>query len=419
MFLINRFRVLSLAAFIAFVVSSAHAQMVIYDWSVKGDAPKSYPTITRRQAVTIRIENVNDILFSYRMRVTQRRFDSSDFDAIARLLIKQTPQPSSAPNALPDPCNPLNRALEEALRTAKKAIKEDVNLPIGYADQTSHPSISLKDSLDAWRGHAQAIDAVNNAYKAVIIKCTSTPHENEYRQFIAAVDKIRQKINRPHFIEESHTLDPASHVSVTVDEIYEGETISTATFSFDTEDVLTLSAGAMFSRIQDRTYEARKDPTSTLNTLTVEGNSQATPSLVALLNYSLGALHLDRENFGLALSAGPVLRVGGQADTSSFGFFTGISGHLYRRFFITPGLHFGQFADFPVGFSNGTRYRRISASSIPSNDGLPDSVWQLLSKRRASTPLGLEIRRLVAMKLEATRSQRRRRRMTTAPRILE
>ena len=358
MFRINRFRFLIAAAVVVFGISSANAQVVIYDWKVKGDAPKSYPTITRRQAVTIRIENVNDILFSYRMRVTQRRFDSSDFDSIAGLAITRI-QP--APGDAVDICDSLNMTLQSRLDTAQKAITDDDKLPIGYARQPSHPSIPLQDSLDAWLSHAPAIEAVRSAYQAVINKKCSVTHANEHRRFMAAVDDIIRLVNRPHFIEESHTLDPATHVSVTVDEVYDGATISTATFTFDTEDVLTLSAGAMFSRIQDRTYEARKDPTSTLNTLTVTGNSQATPSLVALLNYSLGALRLDGERAGLALSAGPVLRVGGKSETSSFGFFTGISGHLHRRIFVTPGFHFGEFADFPVGFGNG--------SAVPSDFG--------------------------------------------------
>ena len=55
------------------------------------------------------------------------------------------------------------------------------------------------------------------------------------------------------------------------------------------------------------------------------------------------------------------MKIGTKSDASSFGFFTGISGHLYRRFYITPGFHFGQFADFPVGFGNG--------STVPSDFG--------------------------------------------------
>ena len=54
------------------------------------------------------------------------------------------------------------------------------------------------------------------------------------------------------------------------------------------------------------------------------------------------------------------MKLGG-GDESPFGFFTGISGHLYHRFYVTPGIHFGQFADFPVGFGNG--------STVPENFG--------------------------------------------------
>lgn len=371
---IKRFQLLIAAALLFLGVSAAQAQVVVYDWAVKGTAPKSYPTITRRQAVNIRIENVNDILFNYRMRVSQKRFDSSDFDTFAGLSItKMNPAPGVA-----DDCQNSNATLQNALEAAKKAINKDPNLPVGYAARPSHPSVPLKDSLDAWRKlERNEIAKVEDAYHAIDPQKCAVLHKDQYDRFIEAIEKLRRKINSSHYIEESHTLSPGSHVTVIVDEIYEGETTATATFSFDTEDVLTLSAGAMFSRIQDRTYEARKDPTSDLNTLTVTGNSRATPSLVALLNYNLGALNMDWDRGGFALSAGPVLRVGGKSETSSFGFFTGISGHLYHRIFFTPGVHFGQFADFPVGFSNG--------ASVPANFG------ELTPVKRWTARFGLAI----------------------------
>lgn len=372
---IKRFHLLLAAALLILGVSTAQAQVVVYDWAVKGDAPKSQPTITRRQAVNIRIENVNDILFKYRMRVSQKRLDTSDFDTIAKLLITRVPTPPGITDA--NNCQLLNSTLQNRLEAATEAINKDPNLPVGYAAGPSHASVPLKDSVDAWRklerNEIARVEVARNAIKA---PCTIF-HQDQYDRFMEAITKLQRKVYSPHYIEESHTLNPGSHVTVIVDEIYEGETTATATFSFDTEDVLTLSAGAMFSRIQDRTYEARKDPTSDLNTLTVTGNSRATPSLVALLNYNLGALHMDWDRGGFALSAGPVLRVGGKSETSSFGFFTGISGHLYHRIFFTPGVHFGQFADFPVGFSNG--------SSVPANFG------ELTPVKRWTARFGLAI----------------------------
>lgn len=375
---INRFQLFSAAALLLFVVSAAQAQGVIYDWAVKGDTPKSTPTITRHQTVNIRIENVNDILFKYRIRVSQKRFDSSDFDAIAKLLITKVPNAGVGAADAAATCQNLNATLQNRLDAATKAINEDQNLPEGYAARTTHPSVPLQDSLNAWRKlERNEIAKVDIAYDAIKSAGCELQIKDQYAKFDAAVTNLRRKINGPHFIDEGHTLDPGSHVTVTVDQTYDGETNDTATFSFDTEDVLTLSAGAMFSRIQDRTYEPRKDPTSTLNTLTVTGNSQATPSLVALLNYNLGALHMDWDRWGFALSAGPVLRVGGKSETSSFGFFTGVSGHLYHRIFFTPGFHFGQFSDFPVGFANG--------SSVPANFG------ELTPVKRWTARFGLAI----------------------------
>ena len=36
---------------------------------------------------------------------------------------------------------------------------------------------------------------------------------------------------------------------------------------------------------------------------------------------------------------------------SNVGFFGGVSAHLWKRFYVTPGIHVGEFADFPPGFT--------------------------------------------------------------------
>ncbi|HKP81431.1 MAG TPA: hypothetical protein VJT69_05410 [Pyrinomonadaceae bacterium] len=359
-------------------ISTVNAQ-VIYDWAKGGDTPKSVPNITRRQKVRIDVININDILYSYKIEVTQTPLDTDDFAAIKNILLG-APKPAPATDVLPR-CDVRENALRKALDDATKEINKDANLPTGYAASGSTTSIPLKDSIAAWVSHADAIAKTRAAYKALVDdSCTQTVDPQllkDYLDFDTAVTRIQKIVDGPHVISTDEEIGPATHVSVKVIELFGPKTISTKTFSFDTADILTLSAGAMFSRIQDRTYEARKDPTSELNTLTVTGNSRATPSLVALLNYSLGALHMDWDKGGFALSAGPVLRVGGQSETSSFGFFTGISGHLGHRIFFTPGFHFGQFADFPVGFGNG--------SSVPANFG------ELTPVKRWTSRFGLAI----------------------------
>jgi hypothetical protein len=92
-------------------------------------------------------------------------------------------------------------------------------------------------------------------------------------------------------------------------------------------------------------------------------------ALVVLFNYhDPFAWPLNRRNFGLTLSAGPVYDISqGKADTSRLGVFTGLSVHLWNRLFVTPGVHFGEFADFPQGF-------HAAGEPVPANFGTPTPV---------------------------------------------
>jgi hypothetical protein len=132
---------------------------------------------------------------------------------------------------------------------------------------------------------------------------------------------------------------------------------------------LTLSAGALFSEIQNRAYTSVSAPaasgTATMNVLSVSGISRFNPTAVALMNYEIP--QLDWERVGFALSTGPVFRLGSKSDASSFGYFAGVSVHLFHRFYFTPGFHFGQFADFPAGFSQVNQ-------TVPSGLSAPTAV---------------------------------------------
>lgn len=362
-----KYRAGLMVAIILIAVASVSAQSVVYDWTSDSKTPESYPTIRRRQTVTFRIKNVNKILYTYRLEITQTPRQADDFSHIAGLLRQL--RGSQAEALSQDPCERARTLAENDTKAAIEAIAADEKLPIRYARLNPKVSVPLGESVAAWNSHGDAIASAETRIREYRNRCSSEipnhPHlDRLFTDFLDTVEKLRRLVRRaiddPDFVRD-HTIDPGNDVSVTVDELFGTETIKTRTFTFPGVDVLTLSAGALFSRIPDRTYEARKAPDSELNLLTVEGNSRATPSLVALLNYSLGSIGLDHNNAGLALSAGPVLKLGNQSDASSFGFFAGVSAHLYHRFYITPGIHFGQFADFPVGFRNG--------STVPENFG--------------------------------------------------
>jgi hypothetical protein len=353
-----------LCAISAFGPITASAQKVTYDWSGNSKTADA-PRITRTQPVKFEIQNVNDILFSYKLEVTQKSMDFDDFGLIKKLIPNLSPATHSG--------NSCGAALIQAttkLKFAADQIDKDPKLPVGYAASAQHISISLNDSKNAWNTlRGGVIQVAIDKAEAAIQVCPSSSDllktfvSDSYNPFKKKVDSITAKVNSPHVFEDTHELSPGSDVTATVYEKFNNETIGSKTFSFSVGDILTLSAGALFSRIPDRSYQARKTPGSTDNVLAVEGNSRLTPGVVALLHYSLGALHpkLDGDNVGLALSAGPIVRFGSQGSTTSFGFFTGVSAHLYHRFYFTPGFHFGQFADFPVGFHNG--------STIPANFG--------------------------------------------------
>jgi hypothetical protein len=348
---------------------ASYAQTVVYDWSGNSKTPESYPQIHSTQLVRFRIKKVNNILFSYRLEVTQTPIAGHDFDVLKEL----TPFGAAESAKFSKTKSACEQEVEKAkgvLDAALEKINGDPKLPPGYAALPKHETVNVDDSIAAWNSTQGVRDDVEKSATKVRNACSGglDGFEVVYMTYSTAVREIDNLVKGPHEYVDEHELSPGNDVSVTVYELYTGQTVQSKTFSFSGTDVLTLSAGSLFSRIPDRSYEARKEPGQNENFLTVEGNSRFTPAIVALLNYSLGGLYskLDRENYGLALSAGPVVRFGGKSETSAFGFFTGLSANLYHRFYLTPGIHFGQFADFPAGFQNG--------STVPANFGQLDPV---------------------------------------------
>lgn len=357
-----------------FAASTTLAQKVTYDWSSNSKTADA-PRLNRTQPVTFEITNVNDILFSYELEVTQKATDFDDFGLIQKVIPAKIF--TGAGQCMPT----LNDAKSE-LQKAIDAIDRDPKLPAGYAKTSPHVSVSLQDSRKAWNDlRANEMEAAIRKAEAAISVCGAHPDlrkflDDAYNPFKKRVDSLNDKVNNtPHIFIRTKTLSPGGDVTATVYEQFGTVVVSTKTFSFTVADTtLTLSAGPLFTGIPDRSYQSRKTPAGPDNVVVVENNSRLTPGIVALLNYSLGAVNrrLDGENTGLALSAGPVVRFGTQGTSSSFGFFTGVSAHLRHRFFFTPGFHFGQFADFPVGFGAG--------SKVPANFGELNPVKRWTTK---------------------------------------
>jgi hypothetical protein len=166
-------------------------------------------------------------------------------------------------------------------------------------------------------------------------------------------------------------LDSTEGYDVVVQETLGGKptTAAAKTYHLDPgRKILTASAGFVLTTLHARSYSSvtapdPADPTMTKNVLGVDGGGGVRPALAALLNYHVACLL--RCQVGLAISAGPLFDIAnGKADTSHFGFFGGPSVHLWNRLYLTPGIHVGEFADYPLGFSQ-------AGQPIPTGMGTP------------------------------------------------
>lgn len=341
----------------------AKGQDIVYDWANK-ELISSPSRVNRTRTYTVRIKNINNILYTYRVTHTSEAVPTDDLAKILDLLKKSLPAGNAA--FQPSGCQQLDDA-RALIETITSSINNSDVLPFKLrAMKPPVRSILLQDTLGGWAPIQKDLDTLRVTVVG-ISSCNLTQKqkddfEAELTTFNALVNPIEAKVKSSHEYIDSVQLSPGNKEHFDVEELFNGVTTQDGKKSFEFtpgSNILTLSGGVLFSRVPNQSYEARKSPDSSENVLVVQGNSKFRPEGVALLNYLIP--YLDNDTAGLAISAGPVVRFGGTGDTSSLGFFTGISGHLYHRFYVTPGVHFGQFADFPVGFFEGR--------TVPANFG--------------------------------------------------
>ena len=189
------------------------------------------------------------------------------------------------------------------------------------------------------------------------------------------------KINTSQEVMYEQTLQPYEPFVLTESISYSGAATNVAnqTFSFDPSySLISSSVGFMVTELPSRSYTSGTAPnptsptTSTEDVLVVNGLKGLRPTIDALLNVNVP--ELNNRNCGLALSVGPVFDISnGKASTSNFGLFGGISVRVTDYLYITPGFHFGQFADFPQGYT-------AAGQVIPPNSGTPTPVTRYTAR---------------------------------------
>lgn len=333
-----------------------------------------------------KVRGVNDLLYQYELTVTLNSAYSADnLDALAKAL---KPAPTPTPGRQLSGGCALDQHYSDAkskaaalqtgiaaMQPAKQSDGKYISIPVCHTlsqwdvikSQNVAPYVqSLQVLQSDLRGNAcktsDAPDLITNASQ-LIADYGATVRPN--------LQSIDQVANGDHIVSGQGYLDRTRGGSVVVRETVGGTDTAASPKTFPLEatyGVVTVSGGFLLTTLQARTYSSQNAPPGgpggPTTVLSVGGQSGVRPALTALLNiHDPFQWALNRPNFGFALSAGPVIEVAnGQAETSKLGFFGGLSFHISKQVFITPGVHVGEFAGFPQGLT-------ANGQSIPANFG--------------------------------------------------
>jgi hypothetical protein len=256
-------------------------------------------------------------------------------------------------------------------------------------------SIKYADSMNTYNSDIKPL-AKSLPAKEQVIKDSCAISDAD--SVLQAADYLRAKKRLQRYDQAANdliipsadvTVGPGFGLQVDAKEIYtrdSGTTVQTAKTASDSiadvgRPVLFLSAGFLLTKIADRGYSAAEVPGATNKVLNVQSNGWPRTLGLALLNYSVPFIDpkLQKANLGLSLAVGPTIQFSsGKTDISNIGFFTGLSFDFWKRFFITPGIHVAQFADFPLGFGN-------------QGDPIPANFGTLNPQKRTTTRFGISI----------------------------
>ena len=228
--------------------------------------------------------------------------------------------------------------------------------------------IPLSATINAARSHPE-VTAVESEYGNSACESVFAPYANNtVMQWIARLDAQQGTASKSpaHSIDFTVNLEPNQNYEFTIQTSWKGAPIKGGTINWNCgeSDILTLSAGPLITTLPYRSYNQQQVPVSTggtQNQLVVSGTGNVNVLGAALLNYHFPQIPHVPAWTGLALSVGPVYTLNSTPSVSKLGLFVGGSIQLYRSVFLSPGIHIGQFADFPAGFHSG--------SVIPPNFG--------------------------------------------------
>jgi hypothetical protein len=373
-----------IATFAAIVPGSPAAAQngIVIDWASR-TVVSSPSTLGSTLSTTVLVRNVNDVLYDYDVDLVETLRQIDDFGHIAGAV-------RAAPSVAADNCSGEVAQIRSEMTAVSDGLTGSAQLTPKPDKDGAYPSVRLSATLAAWKQRVEPplsrARGLAAALRAKIDQCSSSEArrflDDEYRPFDNEMRLIERRLAGTHVIQVPITLRPDADYTIVVTEKFNGVATIDGTKKFivsPASTVLTLSSGFGATWLEGRTYNAAATPGANPGDpnrvqLRVDGEG-VRPVVPLLLNFELP--FRTNGDWGVALSGGPVLAFGsGTTNSSSLGFFGGLSFHLFHRVYITPGFHLGEFADFPLGFE--------SAGAT-----IPDKFGDLTPRKRWTTKVAV------------------------------
>lgn len=337
-------------AFVCFVtcVAAAWSQDLLtlnQDWTKTDAAEKSkdFGEIDPG-SYTYKLIGVNSFYYTYTTAITEQDISQSAFNMILPFIKGAAGFQAAGPGPLT--CDDKAKLVFKDIDAMTKKFKLDAPDAKGQ-----YPSVSYAATQAEWN---VSIDTHYNDF-TTDTTCQTGATADQYKKLKEAHDRLFPGTVIPT-VTASIPVKACKTYTVAVSEFHEGVSTAesrSAKFSA-TCDILTFSAGPMFTKIQNPTYNSRPNPNGAGQVLSVENGGLFRPTVAALFNYNWPAFAKTGifEPLRLGISTGPVFQTS-QNSASAFGWFAGGSVSVYKYLVLSAGEHFGQFAGPPYGLSNG------------------------------------------------------------------
>jgi hypothetical protein len=343
------------------IFAADNANIVQADWSTRTASCSA--KITQSTQATFRVTDINDLIIDFntgqRLEYQFRAKGTPVSVVPPENLLGglQTGLLAGCQNAA-NPGSSLDETAFVAQLEAVRRLKDPQITPTSAAHD-----IPLEVTRSAAHSHSEVRIVEAEYLNSTCSSLFNSHSADPVVQWIARLDAQMGVAGAapPHSVDFTVNLQPDLNYHYTIQEYWKGAKVGGATLDWKCgeNDVLTMSLGPLVTALPYRSYNHQKAPvppgsSTTQDILVVGGDSNVNVLGAALLNYHFPQLPFLPDWTGLAVSVGPVYTLGNAPSVSHIGLFMGGSIHLYRSVFFSPGVHIGEFADFPANFGPGS-----------------------------------------------------------------